>query len=186
MSSSGGVFDSILLITWNVLSRLSGLLQAYCQVRRSHRFALDSVVESSSAGILIGGSARSERKQVCRVSRKLAVRRGSCILSTCWYVAIRASNHLILQIQPGKRSSESCWRGPLVVMPLLARAKEKRTRRLDSGLFKLTPSRRHSAPTCRHSCSSGLQRIPFSLVVGGSVAGLGIRSSIRRPSSCDD
>ena len=123
-------------ITWNVLESVVGIVAGILSGSVALvGFALDSVVESSSAGILIW-RLRSERTgtRSAESAEKLAVRLVAlAFFLLAGYVAIRATIHLVRQIRP-----EESLIGillaivSLVVMPLLARAKRGAARALDS------------------------------------------------------
>lgn len=123
-------------ITWNVLESVIGIVAGILSGSVALiGFALDSVVESSSAGILIW-RLRSERTgtRSAESAEKLAVRLvAAAFFLLAGYVAIRAVTHLVRQIHP-----EESLIGillavvSLIVMPLLARAKRGAARELDS------------------------------------------------------
>lgn len=123
-------------IVWNVAEAVVGIIAGVMAGSVALLgFALDSVAESSSAGILIW-RLHSERRgtRTADSAERLAIRLVAvAFFALALYIAVRAVYQLVLEIHPDKSLVGLMLAVVSVIgMPVLAAMKRKAARRLDS------------------------------------------------------
>jgi divalent metal cation (Fe/Co/Zn/Cd) transporter len=146
----GGLLFEYFTVGWNLLEALVGLMAGVAAGSIALiGFALDSIVEASSGGILIWRlrAESSGRHSAEEVERKAIRLVAFAFLALAGYVGLRAIGDLLQGSQPKESVTGIALAAvSLVVMPVLAYRKRVVARQLDSrALREESPRRRRSS-----------------------------------------